>query len=1325
VLFLKNLFFLKNLCRARLDLVSWIQRDYDGDVWKGWMKMSKAIHDIDLLKNCLKGHTKSFEVLVGRYQSLVCAITYGATGNVDRSEELAQETFLLAWKNLRQLKDLAKFKGWLCRIARSVIQNWLRKRQRDVVDHAAPLEAAAAQPDSLPAPQEQAIQAEQQAVVNQALEAIPQGYRLPLILFYREEKSTREVAALIGLNENATRQRIARARAMLKEQVAAMVETTLAQSKPSKAFTAGVVASLAGISMKATAAAVGVATTGVSALVTKLSALAAGLLIVAGISYTVYKRQTPNPAPVSQQIAPAVTSANDIDPANVPVVEPVATDARTIGSPSQTVTEPETVQAEQPAALPATPFEFEPTGVLSGLITDAQTGRPVQNVRIRVGNNGIGDVRTDEHGFYHVDRIFRPGNCTVYVDSNDYVGFGMNSNAPKLNLSQEQQVVKHFKLGRACKAAVQVVDVNGVGIAGVDVIPTSLTDSRRTRINDQGLPRHTDHMGHILLGGFPPSSSEYMITALAQKAVRKRQMGEGLILAESELTHCPAHALVRLTDPNVTTRVKIVLELGQTIHGYAEYSDQTPALEIQIGAQPSWWHCNGGSSRFASVNSDGTFAVPHIVPGTYNIQMATVNDDGLPISSRVILQTKLPLADNEALFLRLPIPAPQAGVSISGQFVFSGEKKPHSVMVHARSRTHGSKSFDLQIMSGRNMHAPFSLDGLKAGSYRLRFTGTDIEELVLDDIVAPSNDLEVQLAAVGKPQIEGFVLDQLTGNPIHQFQIRTRKIKTLRGENYAPTRDWIAFTQDTGYFQVESAGPGIYQVQALADGYAPSWSEAINTDENQVLEVSLTPGGSLSGIIMNQAGELINHGKVIPLSYACDTNTRTQHLFASEKGAVVSQDGVFKLDHLPVGPESLKLIHPDYAPQTIAALEVRANQITAVADIILSSGGSVEGLVLDEHDRPLPNQTLCFCDAETGTTDDASQRWATVVTDVNGFYRVQHLPTRLCYVYRDTRWQMQGVMRRSVTAQEGQITRLDFGGSFQVKGVFDQENEEFRQRRISLRAAIPAHFDCLTMTDDAGQFCFSGIVPGTYQLVYYDSEKTPRWQTISSVTVANDDLDLGSLDAATLLAEVNHPWTPPPVSTEPLMRRIALKLPLLQPRFHWTFMNRADYLAGKLILRIKQGDKSTAITVFEQGRISEGWRPAEFPPNPKAGEVYFGFSSTQKYLSAPDDQLEIELHVVKDLHGIGAIQTGILPMGVHRAQGSYSMITDEFQVPEAFKAVSNDVIEKMRENVEYRVHCETWQTKWSLRITAEKGWLDEQQREQFQRMIETLDKQEQ
>ena len=49
----------------------------------------------------------------------------------------------------------------------------------------------------------------------------------------------------------------------------------------------------------------------------------------------------------------------------------------------------------------------------------------------------------------------------------------------------------------------------------------------------------------------------------------------------------------------------------------------------------------------------------------------------------------------------------------------------------------------------------------------------------------------------------------------------------------------------------------------------------------------------------------------------------------------------------------------------------------------------------------------------------------------------------------------------------------------------------------------------------------------------------------------------------------------------------------------------------------------------------------------------------------------------------------------------------------------------MKERMEYQVHCETWQTKWPLRITSDQGWLDEQQREQFERMLDMLAEQEQ
>ena len=52
---------------------------------------------------------------------------------------------------------------------------------------------------------------------------------------------------------------------------------------------------------------------------------------------------------------------------------------------------------------------------------------------------------------------------------------------------------------------------------------------------------------------------------------------------------------------------------------------------------------------------------------------------------------------------------------------------------------------------------------------------------------------------------------------------------------------------------------------------------------------------------------------------------------------------------------------------------------------------------------------------------------------------------------------------------------------------------------------------------------------------------------------------------------------------EPRERAIDLKLPLLQPRFHWTFMSREDFLSGKLVLRIIREGQSNDIVLFENG----------------------------------------------------------------------------------------------------------------------------------------------
>ncbi|NBV24504.1 MAG: sigma-70 family RNA polymerase sigma factor [Proteobacteria bacterium] len=245
--------------------------------------------DAQLISACRAGDRQAFGELVGRYQSLVCSVVYSHTGSLMLSEDVAQETFLTAWKQLDELREPEKLRAWLCGIARNLTQNTLRRLGREPVQAAETLEAAQDLPAPEKPPGEQAISREEAAILWRSLERIPENYREPLVLFYREGQSVEQTAALLELNADTVKQRLSRGRKLLAEEVAAFVEGALARTNPGKAFTLGVLAALP-VSMATTAkaASVAVATakggatvTGAS-LVSVLSALAGPLLGLLG-----------------------------------------------------------------------------------------------------------------------------------------------------------------------------------------------------------------------------------------------------------------------------------------------------------------------------------------------------------------------------------------------------------------------------------------------------------------------------------------------------------------------------------------------------------------------------------------------------------------------------------------------------------------------------------------------------------------------------------------------------------------------------------------------------------------------------------------------------------------------------------------------------------------------------------------------------------------------------------------------------------------------------------------------------------------------------------
>jgi RNA polymerase sigma factor (sigma-70 family) len=200
--------------------------------------------DAELVSRALGGDRDAFNQIVRRHQILICSLAYSRIGHLGLSEDVAQETFITAWKHLRLLREPAKLRAWLCGIVRNRIQKCLQREGRQPVHNAEPLEAADDSPAREELPSDQTIGREEEAILWRSLEKIPEVYREPLILFYREHQSIESVAEALDLSEDAVKQRLSRGRKLLQEEVQAFVENTLRRTAPGQSFSSAVLAAL-------------------------------------------------------------------------------------------------------------------------------------------------------------------------------------------------------------------------------------------------------------------------------------------------------------------------------------------------------------------------------------------------------------------------------------------------------------------------------------------------------------------------------------------------------------------------------------------------------------------------------------------------------------------------------------------------------------------------------------------------------------------------------------------------------------------------------------------------------------------------------------------------------------------------------------------------------------------------------------------------------------------------------------------------------------------------------------------------------------------------
>ena len=181
--------------------------------------MQSQLTDIELIQQTLGGNQSAYADLVKRHQRFVFTLALRFSKNREDAEEIAQDCFVKAYRSLASFQQQSKFSTWLYSIVYTTAMTSLRKKRVETSsihneDENLQIDIQTAAFDT-----NHAENNSRSFYLNQAIEQLLPDDAAVLTLFYKGEQSVEEISQALGIEANAVKVKLFRARQRLKEKL--------------------------------------------------------------------------------------------------------------------------------------------------------------------------------------------------------------------------------------------------------------------------------------------------------------------------------------------------------------------------------------------------------------------------------------------------------------------------------------------------------------------------------------------------------------------------------------------------------------------------------------------------------------------------------------------------------------------------------------------------------------------------------------------------------------------------------------------------------------------------------------------------------------------------------------------------------------------------------------------------------------------------------------------------------------------------------------------------------------------------------------------------